>query len=168
MKISVVLYFRVHVWGACGRWFESSHPDKTESLQSKDWRLFCFTASFPNVFRSSHRLRAADPVSSTTGERRIIQPSPMKTSVSVVCDSYKVLANGESPLMLRISKEDAALFHIWPLRGFAARLAGILLRGLREFCCGVCGALLRRAVRVLPVGVKRVAGWRNPKFILSA
>ncbi len=19
--------FRVHVWGACGRWFESSHPD---------------------------------------------------------------------------------------------------------------------------------------------
>ena len=29
----------------------------------------------------------------------------MKTSVSVVCYRYKVLANGESPLMLRISKE---------------------------------------------------------------
>ena len=28
MKISAVLCFRVHVWGACGRWFESSHPDK--------------------------------------------------------------------------------------------------------------------------------------------
>jgi hypothetical protein len=92
----------------------------------------------------------------------------MKTSVSVVCYRYKVLANGESPLMLRISKEDAALFHIWPLRGLAARLAGILQRDLQEFCCGVCGALLRRAVRVLPVGAKRVTGWRNPKFILSA
>lgn len=30
----------------------------------------------------------------------------MKTCVSVVCYRYKVLANGESPLMLRISKED--------------------------------------------------------------
>ena len=29
----------------------------------------------------------------------------MKTCVSVVCYRYKVLANGESPLMLRISKE---------------------------------------------------------------
>ena len=29
----------------------------------------------------------------------------MKTSVSVVCYKYKVLANGESPLMLRISKD---------------------------------------------------------------
>ena len=25
--ISLLLRFRVHVWGACGRWFESSHPD---------------------------------------------------------------------------------------------------------------------------------------------
>ena len=33
------------------------------------------------------------------------QPKPMKTCVSVVCYRYKVLANGESPLMLRISKE---------------------------------------------------------------
>lgn len=29
----------------------------------------------------------------------------MKTSVSVVCYKYKVLANGELPLMLRISKD---------------------------------------------------------------
>ena len=25
--ISLLWRFRVHVWGACGRWFESSHPD---------------------------------------------------------------------------------------------------------------------------------------------
>ena len=143
-------------------------PTKPKVFNRKIGDFFVSRHPFRMFLRSSHRLRAADPVSSTTGERRIIQPSPMKTSVSVVCYRYKVLANGESPLMLRISKEDAALFHIWPLRGFAARLAGILQRDLLEFCCGVCGALLRRAVRGLPVGAKRVTGWRNPRFILSA
>gem|GEM_PF-6971477 len=31
-----------------------------------------------------------------------VNQKPMKTSVSVVCYKYKVLANGESPLMLHI------------------------------------------------------------------
>ena len=29
----------------------------------------------------------------------------MKTSVSVICCKWKILANGESPLMLRVAKE---------------------------------------------------------------
>ena len=29
----------------------------------------------------------------------------MKTSVSVICYKYKMLANGESPIMLRIAKD---------------------------------------------------------------
>ncbi|MCM1300529.1 MAG: hypothetical protein NC226_02275, partial [Bacteroides cellulosilyticus] len=33
----------VHVWGACGRWFESSHPDtKAENPIAKSYRVFAF------------------------------------------------------------------------------------------------------------------------------
>ena len=50
MKISAVLCFRVHVWGACGRWFESSHPDKIECEVSALWqRLFCCHARRESV-----------------------------------------------------------------------------------------------------------------------
>ena len=36
----------------------------------------------------------------------------MKTCVSVDCYRYKLLAKGESPLMLRISKEDRCSLRI--------------------------------------------------------
>ena len=33
--IKIIMTFTIRVWGACGRWFESSHPDNKMVLQNQ-------------------------------------------------------------------------------------------------------------------------------------
>ena len=58
--------------------------------------LFSFCA-YPQFARLTPRL--------TQKSQPRSQPKEMKTSVSVICCKWKRLANGESPLMLRVAKD---------------------------------------------------------------
>ena len=76
--------------GAEGRRFESCHPDrKWDSCESSCFFLLSWFLGEIGGFRQPER-----------------QPEfSMNASVSVVCYKSKVLSNGKSPLMLRVTKD---------------------------------------------------------------
>ena len=58
---------------------------------------FCFSCILSNTMRLTLWL--------TRKVNQEVNQDFMKASVSVICYKHKVLANGESPLMLRIAKD---------------------------------------------------------------
>ena len=86
-----------HVWGARGRWFESSNPDRTEKAKSQ-MILGLF------VFIGFLEVTLGDVMGDFQSQPRS-QPRFMEATISVICNKFKVLKNGESPIMVRVAKD---------------------------------------------------------------
>ena len=70
--------------------FLSSHPDRSKSLDNHTIiEAFYFLCRFANFKRLTRK----------------VNQNTMNASVSVICYRHKMLANGESPIMLRIAKD---------------------------------------------------------------